>query len=103
LQPVRVGPRATQQPLRGRGARGSACNRDGAPQLGRRGASLVSAGGVGFGLPALRPDDNYVLFDVGASGEIGNSRITGFVSVNFTASKNDDNYQAITVGIRAPL
>jgi len=66
-------------------------------------AGLVSAGGVGFGLPALRPDDNYILFDIGASGEIGNSKITGFVSVNFTASKNDGNYQAITVGIRAPL
>jgi hypothetical protein len=64
---------------------------------------LVSAGGIGFGLPALRPDDNYVLFDVGAAGEIGNSRITGFVSVNVTTSKNDGNYQAITVGIRAPL
>jgi len=53
--------------------------------------------------PAPRPDDNYILFDVGASGEIGNSKITGFVSASATASKNDGNYQAITIGIRAPL
>jgi outer membrane lipase/esterase len=66
-------------------------------------AGLVSTGGVGFGLPALRPDEDYVLFDIGASGELGNSKVTGFISVNATASKNDGNYQAITVGIRAPL
>jgi outer membrane lipase/esterase len=66
-------------------------------------AGLVSTGGVGFGLPALRPDEDYVLFDIGASGELGNSKVTGFISVNATASKNDGSYQAITVGIRAPL
>jgi outer membrane lipase/esterase len=66
-------------------------------------AGLVSMGGVGFGLPALKPDDNYILFNVGVSGELGNSKITGFLSVNATASKNDGNYQAITVGIRVPL
>ena len=66
-------------------------------------AGLVSTGGVGFGLPALRPDEDYVLFDIGASGELGNSKITGFISVNATVSKNDGNYQAVTVGIRAPL
>jgi hypothetical protein len=43
------------------------------------------------------------LFDIGASGELGNSKVTGFISVNATASKNDGSYQAITVGIRAPL
>ncbi len=66
-------------------------------------AGLVSTGGVGFGLPALRPDEDYVLFDIGASTELGNSKVTGFVSVNATASKNDGNYRAVTVGIRAPL
>lgn len=69
-------------------------------------AGLVSTGGIGFGLPALRPDDNYVLFDVGVAGELGSvgtSKITGFVSVNATASKNDGNYQAVTVGVRVPL
>jgi len=66
-------------------------------------AGLVSMGGVSFGLPALKPDDNYILFNVGLSGELGASKITGFVSVNATASKNDGNYQAITVGIRAPI
>ncbi|OLC65060.1 MAG: hypothetical protein AUH79_08160, partial [Betaproteobacteria bacterium 13_1_40CM_4_64_4] len=66
-------------------------------------AGLVSTGGIGFGLPAFRPDDNYVLFDVGLSGPLGNSNVTGFVSVNATASKNDGNYQAVTVGVRVPL
>ena len=66
-------------------------------------AGLVTTGGVGFGLPALRPDDNYVLFDIGASGELGNSKVTGFISVNATAGKNDGNYQAVTVGVRVPL
>ena len=66
-------------------------------------AGLVSTGGVGFGLPALRPDDNYALFDIGASGELGNSKVTGFISVNATAGKNDGNYQAVTVGVRVPL
>jgi PDZ domain-containing secreted protein len=42
-------------------------------------------------------------FDIGVSGELGNSKLAGFISVNATASKNDGNYQAITVGIRAPL
>jgi hypothetical protein len=69
-------------------------------------AGLVSTGGVSFGLPALKPDTDYALFDVGVAvdlGAVGVSRITGFVSVNATASKSDGNYQAITVGIRAAL
>ena len=69
-------------------------------------AGLVSTGGVSFGLPALKPDSDYALFDVGLAadlGAVGVSRITGFVSVNATASKSDGNYQAITVGIRAAL
>jgi outer membrane lipase/esterase len=65
-------------------------------------AGLVSMPGT-FALPVFKPDDNYILFNVGLAGELGNSRITGFVTVNATASKNDGNYQAITVGIRAPL
>jgi hypothetical protein len=47
-----------------------------------------------------------VLFDLGAAtdlGSVGTSKVTGFVSVNATASKGDGNYQAITVGVRAAL
>jgi outer membrane lipase/esterase len=65
-------------------------------------AGLVSMPGT-FALPVFKPDDNYMLFNIGLSGELGNSKITGFVTVNATASKNDGNYQAITVGIRAPI
>jgi outer membrane lipase/esterase len=65
-------------------------------------AGLVSMPGT-FALPVFKPDDNYILFNVGLSGELGASKITGFVTVNATATKNDGNYQAITVGIRAPI
>jgi len=69
-------------------------------------AGLVSTGGVSFGLPAFKPDSDYALFDLGVAadlGSLGTSRVTGFVSVNATASKGDGNYQAVTVGIRAAL
>jgi outer membrane lipase/esterase len=65
-------------------------------------AGLVSTGGIGFGLPALRTDDSYVLFHIGASVDLGN-RLIGFASVNATASKDDGNYQAVTVGVRLAL
>jgi outer membrane lipase/esterase len=65
-------------------------------------AGLVSTGGVGFGLPALRADSDYVLFDLGASADLG-ANLIGFVSVNATAAKSDGNYQALTIGIRVPL
>jgi outer membrane lipase/esterase len=65
-------------------------------------AGLVSTGGIGFGLPALRPDDSYLLFGIGASADLGN-RLVGFASINATAAKDDGNYQAITVGVRLPF
>ena len=65
-------------------------------------AGLVSTGGVGFGLPALRTDDSYALFDIGASVDLG-SKFIGFARINATAGKNDGNYQAVTVGVRVPL
>jgi len=65
-------------------------------------AGLVSTGGIGFGLPALRPDDSYALFGIGASTDLGN-RLVGFASINATAAKNNGNYQAVTVGVRLPL
>ena len=65
-------------------------------------AGLVSTGGIGFGLPALRPDDSYALFGIGASADLGN-RLVGFASINATAAKDDGNYQAVTVGVRLPL
>jgi outer membrane lipase/esterase len=65
-------------------------------------AGLVSTGGVGFGLPALRSDSSYALFGVGASADLGN-KLVGFASVNATGGKDDGNYQAVTVGVRVPL
>ncbi len=65
-------------------------------------AGLVSTGGVGFGRPALRPDDSYALIGIGASADLGN-RFVAFASVNATAGKNDGNYQAVTLSLRLPL
>jgi outer membrane lipase/esterase len=65
-------------------------------------AGLVSTGGVGFGLPALRPDDSYALIGIGASADLGNS-LVAFASINATAGKSDGNYQAVTLGLRLPL
>ena len=65
-------------------------------------AGLVSTGGVSFGLPALRADDSYALFAIGASADLGD-KLVGFASINATAAKNDGNYQAVTVGVRLPL
>jgi outer membrane lipase/esterase len=65
-------------------------------------AGLVSMPGT-FALPVFKVQSSYALFDFGLSGELGNSNITGFIAVNATAGNSNGNYQAITVGIRAPL
>jgi outer membrane lipase/esterase len=65
-------------------------------------AGLVSMPGS-FALPVFKPDSSYALFDFGLSGELGNSKVTGFITVNATAGKSDGNYQAVTVGVRMPL
>jgi len=63
-------------------------------------ASSVTLGGW-YSVPAPKPDNNYALFNLGASADFGG--ITGFVYGSATAGKGDGNYYAITVGIRAPL
>jgi hypothetical protein len=42
------------------------------------------------------------LFQLGASANLGTS-VVGFISFSATAGNNSGNYQAVTVGIRAPL
>ena len=64
-------------------------------------AGVVSMPGQ-FSLPAVRFDKNYALFLVGASANLGPG-LVGFISVSATAGNDSGNYQAITVGIRAPL
>ena len=64
-------------------------------------AGLVSMPGS-FSIPAFKADDSYFLFNVGASADLG-SKLVGFVSVSATASKDDGNYQAVTVDVRMPL
>ena len=55
-----------------------------------------------FAIPVFKADDNYVLFNVGVSADLG-SKLVGFISVGATAAKDDGNYQAVTVGIRMPM
>jgi outer membrane lipase/esterase len=64
-------------------------------------AGLVSMPGT-FAIPVFRADDNYVLFNVGASADLG-SKLVGFISVSATANKDDGNYQAVTIGVRMPM
>jgi outer membrane lipase/esterase len=64
-------------------------------------AGLVSMPGT-FAIPVFKADDNYVLFNVGASADLG-SKLVGFVSFGATANKDDGNYQAVTLGIRMPM
>jgi outer membrane lipase/esterase len=64
-------------------------------------AGLVSLPG-NFSLPAYKFDNNYALFEIGASAPLGPS-VVGFIGLSATAGNNTGNYQAVTVGIRAPL
>ena len=64
-------------------------------------AGLVSMPGQ-FSLPAYTFDNNYVLFLLGASTNLGSS-VVGFVSLSATAGNNTGNHQAVTVGVRVPL
>ena len=64
-------------------------------------AGLVSMPGQ-FSLPAYKFDNNYALFQLGASANLGASAV-GFISFSATAGNSSGNYQAVTVGIRAPL
>jgi len=64
-------------------------------------AGLVSMPG-NFSLPAFKFDNNYALFEIGASAPLGPS-VVGFIGLSATAGNNTGNYQAVTIGIRAPL
>jgi len=63
-------------------------------------ASSVTLGGS-YTVPGVDPDNNYMLFNLGASTDFGG--VTGYVMGSATAARGDGNYWAITVGIRAAL
>jgi outer membrane lipase/esterase len=63
-------------------------------------ASSVTLGGL-YSIPVRKPDNNYAMFNLGASADIGG--VTGFVYGTATAARTDGNYYAITVGVRVPL
>jgi len=63
-------------------------------------ASSGSLGGW-YSIPVAKPDNNYALFNIGASADFGG--VTGYITGSGTAARGDGNYYAITVGVRAPL
>ena len=63
-------------------------------------ATPVVLGGT-YTVGAYRPDDNLILFDVGASMDF--ARATFYLSGAATASKGDGDYYALTLGVRIPL
>jgi outer membrane lipase/esterase len=62
-------------------------------------ASVYGMGGS-FSAPAYKPDNNWGLFNVGASTEFG--KVTGYITGSATAGKGDGDYYAVTVGVRVP-
>ncbi len=72
---------------------------------GQSDARSVTAGVYGMGgsftVPAYQPDNNWGLFNIGASTEFG--KVTGYITGSGTAGKGDGDYYAVTVGIRVPL
>lgn len=63
-------------------------------------AAPVLLGGT-YTVGAFQPDDNYFLFNLGASRDFG--RVTGYLSASATASKSDGDYYAVTLGVRIPI
>jgi len=63
-------------------------------------ATPVLLGGT-YSVGAYVPDDNYWLFNLGASTDF--ARGTVFLTGSGTASKDDGNYWAVTLGVRIPI
>jgi len=63
-------------------------------------ASPVGLGGT-YSVGTYKPDNNYALFNLGASTDFG--KVTGYISGAATAAKGDGNYYAVTVGVRVPI
>jgi outer membrane lipase/esterase len=63
-------------------------------------ATPVDLGGT-YTVGSYQPDNNWVLFNVGASMDFG--KITGYIGASATAARSDGNGYSVTVGIKAPL
>jgi outer membrane lipase/esterase len=63
-------------------------------------ATPVLLGGT-YTVGAFRPDDDDLLFHLGASMDFG--RATGYLTGAASASKGDGNFYAITAGVRIPM
>ncbi len=63
-------------------------------------ATPVVLGGT-YSVGAYQPDDNYWLFNLGASTDFAKGTV--YLTGSGTASKSDGNYWAITLGVRIPI
>jgi len=63
-------------------------------------ASITGMNGS-FGMPAYTPDNNWGLFSLGASTDIG--KVTGYLQGSATAGTGDGDSYGVTVGVRVPL
>ena len=63
-------------------------------------ATPVLLGGT-YSVGAFEPDDNYFLFNLGASRDFG--KVAAYLTASATAGKSDGNYYAVTLGVRVPV
>jgi outer membrane lipase/esterase len=63
-------------------------------------ASSVTLGGA-YSVPVIRPDSNFLQYQVGVSAELGS--VTGFVTGSATSGRSDGDGYGITLGVRVPL
>lgn len=65
----------------------------------------VSATPVGlngtYSVPTLKPDNSYVQYTLGASGDLGG--VTGYLTGSATSGKSDGNAYVISIGVRVGL
>jgi outer membrane lipase/esterase len=54
-----------------------------------------------YTVPGFQQDDNWWLFDLGATRDFG--KVSGFISGNVSAGKGDGDFWSVTVGLRVPL
>ncbi len=63
-------------------------------------ATPVLLGGT-YTVGAFQPDDNYFLFNLGASRDFG--KVAAYLTASATAGKSDGNTYAVTLGVRVPV
>ena len=73
-----------------------------------RSVTASPAGGGSYTIGVGAPDDNWFLFNFGASMDFGQpsasyGRLSGYLMGTATAAKDDGDSWAVTVGLRLPM